>query len=158
LTKFSYQINGVNIPQISVPVETQTDGMDHNPDISQSLPHLLQALGLYEGMQPLGCGLERLPYFQKGDTAEDTFDADQENGGDFYTQSLGTFLFAVDLGSFPAEYDSVINAGLSTLTSTVMLLLEFHDEPTAQSYRLSSFACYDSLYFIDESGIMNVRK
>ena len=155
---FSYQINGVNIPQISVPVETQTDGLDHKPNICQSMPHLLQALGLYEGMQPLGCGLERLLFFQKGDTAEDVFDADQENGGDFYTQSLGTFLFAVDLGSFPAEYDNVINVGLSTLTSTAMLNLEFNDEPTTQSYRLSSFACYDSLYFIDENGIMNVRK
>ena len=154
LTKFSYQINGVNIPQISVPVETQTDGMDHKPNICQSMPHLLQALGLYEGMQPLGCGLERLLYFQKGDTAEDVFAEDQ----DFYTQSLGTFVFAVDLGSFPAEYDNVINAGLSTLTSVIMLNLEFSDEPTTQSYRLSSFACYDSLYFIDDNGIMNVRK
>ena len=158
LTKFSYQINGVNIPQIAVPVETQTEGMDHKPNISQSLPHLLQALGLYEGVQPLGCGLERLLYFQKGDTAEDVFDADQENGGDFYTQSLGTFVFAVDLGSFPAEYDNVINAGLSTLTSVIMLNLEFSDEATTQSYRLSSFACYDSLYFIDDNGIMNVRR
>ena len=60
------------------------------------MPHLLKALGLYDGMQPLGCGLERLLYFQKGDTAED----------DFYSQSLGTFLFAVGLGSFPAEYDN----------------------------------------------------
>ena len=154
LTKFSYQINGVNIPQISVPVETQTDGMDHKPNICQSMPHLLQALGLYEGMQPLGCGLERLLYFQKGDTAEDVFAEDQ----DFYTQSLGTFVFAVDLGSFPAEYDNVINAGLSTLTSVIMLNLEFSDEPTTQSYRLSSFACYDSLYFIDDNGILNVRK
>ena len=154
LTKFSYQINGVNIPQISVPVETQTDGMDHKPNICQSMPHLLQALGLYEGMQPLGCGLERLLYFQKGDTAEDVFAEDE----DFYTQSLGTFVFAVDLGSFPAEYDNVINAGLSTLTSVIMLNLEFSDEPTTQSLRLSSFACYDSLYFIDENGIMNVRK
>jgi len=118
------------------------------------MPHLLQALGLYEGMQPLGCGLERLLYFQKGDTAEDVFAEDQ----DFYTQSLGTFVFAVDLGSFPAEYDNVINAGLSTLTSVIMLNLEFSDEPTTQSLRLSSFACYDSLYFIDENGIMNVRK
>ena len=140
LTKSSYQINGVNIPQIAIPVETQSEGMDHQPNICQSLPHLLQALGLYEGMQPLGCGLERLLYFQKGGTAEDVFDADQENGGDFLTQSMGTFLFAVDLGSFPAEYDNVINAGLSTLTSTVMLNLEFNDEPTTQSYRLSSFA------------------
>ena len=154
LTKFSYQINGVNIPQISVPVETQTDGLDHKPNICQSMPHLLQALGLYEGMQPLGCGLERLLYFQKGDTAEDVFAEDQ----DFYTQSLGTFVFAVDLGSFPAEYDNVINAGLSTLTSVIMLNLEFSDEPTTQSYRLSSFACYDSLYFIDDNGILNVRK
>ena len=79
-------------------------------------------------------------------------------GGGFYAQSMGTFLFAVDLGSFPAEYDNVINAGLSTLTSTCMLLLEFNDEPTTQSYRLSSFACYDTLYFIDDNGIMNVRK
>ena len=77
---------------------------------------------------------------------------------DFYTQSLGTFVFAVDLGSFPAEYDNVINAGLGTLTSVIMLNLEFSDEPTTQSLRLSSFACYDSLYFIDENGIMNVRK
>ena len=86
------------------------------------------------------------------------FDPDQENGGDFYTQSLGTFLFAVDLGSFPAEYDNVINAGLDTLTSIVMLNLEFNDEPTTQVNRLSSFACYDLLYFIDDNGIMNVRK
>ena len=72
-------------------------------------------------MRPLGTELqgiaERLLFFQKGDTAEDVFDADQENGGDFYTQSMGTFLFAVDLGSFPAKYDNVINAGLSTLTT-----------------------------------------
>ena len=80
------------------------------------------------------------------------------NGGDFYSQSLGTFLFAVDLGSFPAEDDNAINIGLSTLTSTRMLLLEFNDEPTTQSYRLSSFACYDSLYFIDDNGILNGRK
>ena len=106
----------------------------------------------------LGCGLERLLYFQKGDSAEDMFDPGQENGGDFYTQSLGTFLFAVDLGSFPAEYDNVINAELDTLTSIVMLNLEFNDEPTTQVYRLSSFACYDLLYFIDDNGIMNVRK
>ena len=61
-------------------------------------------------MQPLGCGLERLLYSQKGDTtAEYAFaDADQGNGGAFYSQGLGTFLFAVDLGSFPAEYGSVI--------------------------------------------------
>ena len=96
----------------------------------------------------MGCGLERSLYSQKGDTAEDVFDADQANGGDFYSQGLGTFLFAVDLGSFPAEYDSVINAGLSTLTSVIMLNLEFSDEATAQSYRLSSFACYDTLYFM----------
>ena len=75
------------------------------------MPHLLQALGLYDGMQPLGRGLERLLYFQISDTAVDCFDAEQETGGDFYTQSLGMFLFAVDLGSFPAVYDSVINAG-----------------------------------------------
>ena len=158
LAKFSYQINGVNIPQIAVPVETNTEGLDHQPNVCQSMPHLLQALGLYDGMQQLGCGLERLLYFQKGDTAEDVFDADQENGGDFYSQSLGKFLFAVDLGSFPAEYDNVINAGLSTLTSICMHLLEFSDEPTTQSYRLSSFACYDSLYYIDDNGILNVRK
>ena len=97
-------------------------------------------------------------YFQKGDKAEDVFDPDQENGGDFITQRLGTFLSAVDLGSFPAEYDTAINAGLNTLTSTVMLNLEFNDEPATQSYRLSSFACYDSLYFIDDNGIMNIRK
>ena len=158
LTKFSYQINGVNIPQIAVPVETRTDTETHQPNIQQSLPHLLQALGLYEGTQPLGCGLEYLKYFLIGDTATDVFDSEQTNGGDFYSQGLGTFLFAVDLGSFPAEYDNVINAGLNTLTSTVMLNLEFNDEPTTQSYRLSSFACYGSLYFIDDNGIMNVRK
>ena len=74
------------------------------------MPHLLQALDLYEGMQPLGCGLERLLFFsEKGHTAEDVFYADQENGGDFCTQSLGTFLFAVDLGSCSAEYDAVLN-------------------------------------------------
>ena len=148
----------MNIPQIAVPVETYTEDQDHQPNVCQSLPHVLQAMGLYEGMQPLGRGLERLLYFQKADTAEDVFDADQENGEDFCTQSLGTFLFAVDLGSFPAEYDNVINAGLSTLTSTIMLNLEFNDEATTQSYRLSSFACYGSLYFIDDNGIMNVRK
>ena len=158
LTKFSYQVNGVNIPQIAVLVETQSEGMDHQPNICQSMPHVLQALGLYGGTRPLGCGLERLLFFQKGDTAEDVFDADQENGGDFYSQSPGTFVFAVDLGSFPAAYDNVKNAGLSTLTSTVMLNLEFNDEATTQSYRPSSFACYDSLYFIDYNGIMNVRK
>ena len=81
LTKFSYQINGVNIPQIAVPVETNTEGQNHQPNVCQSMPHLLQALGLYDGMQPLGCGLERLLFFQKGDTAEDVFDADQTNGG-----------------------------------------------------------------------------
>ena len=59
LTKFSYQINGVNIPQIAVPVETNTEGQDRQPNVCQSVPHLLQALGLYDGMQPLGCGLER---------------------------------------------------------------------------------------------------
>ena len=92
MAKFSYQINGVDIPQIAVPVETYTEGQDHQPSACQSMPHLLQALGLYDGMQPLGCGLERLLFFQKGDTAEDSFDADQENGGDFYSQSLGAFL------------------------------------------------------------------
>ena len=116
-------MNGVNTPQIAVPVETQSEGMDHQPNIFQSLPHLVQALGLHEGMQPLGCGLERLLYFQKGYTAVDVFDESQENGGDFYSQSPGTFLFAVDLGSFPAETDNLINAGLSTLTSTIMLNL-----------------------------------
>ena len=158
LTKFSYQINGVNIPQIAVPVETYTADQEHQPNIPQSLPHTLQALGLYDGMQPLGCGLERSLYSQRLDTAEDVFDADQENAGDFYSQGLGTFLFAVDLGSFPAEYDSVINAGLSTLTSTIMLNLEFNDEATTQSYRLPSFACCGTLYFIDDNRILNVRK
>ena len=100
----------------------------------------------------------RLLYFQKGETAEDVFDADQENGGDFYTQPMGTFLFAVDLANCPAEYDNVINAGLSTLTSTAMLNLEFSDEATTQSCRLSSFACYGTLYFIDDNGIMDARK
>ena len=95
MTKFSYQINGVNIPQIAVPVETQTEGMDHKPNICQSMSHLLKALGLYDGMAPLGCGLERFLYSQKADLAEDTFGALQENGGDFHTQGLGTFLFAV---------------------------------------------------------------
>ena len=122
------------------------------------MPHLLQALGLYDGMQPLGCGLDRLLYFQISDTAADVFDVEQENGGDFYTQSLGTFIFAVDLGSFPAEYDNVINAGLNILTSTAMLNLEFNDEATTQSYRGSSFACYGTLYFIDDNGILYVRK
>ena len=161
LTKFSYQINGVNIPQIAVPVETNRDDQDHKPNICQSIPHLLQALGLYDGMQPLGCKLERLLYFhffQISDTVVDCFDAEQENGGDFYTQSLGTFLFAVDLGSFPAEYDSAINAGISSLTSTILLNLEFNDEATTQPYRLSSFAYYGTLYFIDDNGILNVRK
>ena len=109
-------------------------------------------------VQPLGCGLKRLLYFQKGDTAEGVFDADQENGGAFYSQSLGTFLFAVDLGSFPAEYDSVINAGLSNLTSVIMLNVEFNDEATTQSYRPSSFARYGTSYFIDDNGILIVRK
>ena len=148
----------MNIPQIAVPVETNTEGQDHNPNICQSMPHLLQTLGLYEGMQPLGCGLQRLLYFQIVDTAADVFDAEQENGGCFYTQSLGTFLFAVDLGSFPAEKDNDINADLNTLTSTVMLNLEFNDEATTQPCRLSSFACYGTLYFIDDNGILNVRK
>ena len=75
LTKCSYQINGVNIPQIAVLVETYTEDQGHLPNASQSLPHTPQALGLYDGMQPLGCGLERLLYFQKGDMAEDLFDA-----------------------------------------------------------------------------------
>ena len=148
----------MNIPQIAVPVETYTADQEHQPNISQSLPHTLQALGLYDGMQPLGCGLERSLYSQKLDTAEDVFDIDQEGGGDFYSQGLGTFLFACELGSFPAEYDSVINAGLSTLTSTIMLNLEFNDEATTQPYRLSSFACYGTLYVIDDNGILNVRK
>ena len=73
--KCSYQINGVNIPQIAVLVETYTEDQGHLPNASQSLPHTPQALGLYDGMQPLGCGLERLLYFQKGDMAEDLFDA-----------------------------------------------------------------------------------
>ena len=49
----------------------------------------------------LGYSSERLLYFQKGDTAEDVFDADQKNGGAFYSQSLGKFLFAVDEPSAP---------------------------------------------------------
>ena len=95
LTKFSYQINGVNIPQIAVPVETNTAGQDHQPNVCQSMLHLLQALGLYDGT--LGCGLERLLYFQKGDTAEDVFDADQETAVIFIPKAWGHFYLPLTL-------------------------------------------------------------
>ena len=49
LTKFSYQINGVNIPQNAAQVETNTEGQDHQPNVSQSLPRTLQTFGLYDG-------------------------------------------------------------------------------------------------------------
>ena len=121
-----------------------------------SLPHLLLAMGLYDGMQNLGVGITDLELLQKGDTAEDALVVDEDGNVD-YGAGVGTNVFACDLGSFPAEYDSVINAGNNTLNSTVMLNLTFAN-PTDKSYRLSSFACYDTLYFISDDGLLNVRK
>lgn len=155
LSQFQYQINGALVPQLAVAVSSYDETYEAHTDVQHSLPHLLHALGLYEGLQDLGVGLTDLEFLQKNDTAEDALD--DTDPDTLYTTGLGTNLFAVDMGSFDAAMDSVANFGASTLTSTIMLNLQF-STPTTQSYRLSSFAMYDTLYFIDENGILNVRK
>ena len=147
LTKFSYQINGVNIPQISVPVETQTDGHGSQTQHMPVDAALVTSAGALRWDATARLWTRTTALLPEGRYGRGRISTPTKKTAVIsITQSLGTFLFAVDLGSFPAEYDNVINAGLSTLTSVIMLNLEFSDEPTTQSLQTSSsFACYDSL-------------
>ena len=162
MTQFQFNCNGTLIPQ--KPVKTQSyEGageVQMHINTQDMLPFFLDAIGLYEGgnMHELGVGLGRIDLFAKQDTATDVYEDPDDVTSFSKENGTGTFGFACNLGCLDADTDAVINSGLNTLTSTLMLDMLFGEGPTTQSYRLNMFACYNVLYYIDDNGQLMVKK